>query len=157
MPRGARTGDTGITIDTRDLSRLARDLRGTDRSLERSLKRRVREAAQPVRDAVRSEAASFSRRIPAAVATRATYGGKGATVKVVVNAGRAPHARAINNHDAPGAFRHPVFDQRGRNRRVWVSQAAHNFMRLGSARAAPRAIERVAAVYADVARAAGFH
>lgn len=151
MPRGFTGHDDGIVIDASALSALARDLRDTDRELRKSLLRRVRAAANPARDAVRREAA-FSTRIPGAVGVRSSYAAKGAKIRVVVDARKAPHARPINNRDRSGTFRHPVYG----NRDVWVAQQADPFMARAASRVGPEVFRGIAKVYDDIAREAGF-
>src|SRR4051794_25144251 len=106
MPRGF-VGDE-ITIDTHDLVDLAARLKASDRVLRRQLPRRLRLAAEPVKQGIAAEA-SWSTRIPGALAVRTGLTGKrGASVKVIVDRNKAPEGRPLNNRDRGGTFRHPV-------------------------------------------------
>lgn len=151
MPRGFDSHADGISIDTRALSQLARDMKDADRELRRSLQRRMRAALEPAKQAVRAETA-WSSRIPAAVTGRVSYAVKGATARVVVDAKKAPEARPLNNAGKSGTFRHPVYG----NRDVWVAQAARPFIPAALERSAPAVAREIAKIYDDIARKAGF-
>src|SRR5215472_8044096 len=85
------------------------------------LRRGVKAGGNDVRDAVRAGAAEFSRKIPAKVKTRLSYG-RNASVIIVVD-DPSGEAGALNNRDRSGTFRHPVHGHRNN----WVSQVAHPF------------------------------
>lgn len=150
MPRGFSSRD-GVGFDVADLSKLANDLKSIDKDLRKDLMKRIRQAAEPVRQAVQAEA-SWSRRIPAAVRIRTSYAARGASVTVFVDAKKAPEARPLNNHDRSGTFRHPVFG----NRDNWVAQPARPFLDRGARNAEGSVAREVEKVYDDVKRRAGF-
>lgn len=156
MPAGA--GGDFVTIDARELSALRKHLAAaSDKTAGRNLLRRVREAGKVTRDAIAAEA-SFSSRIPGSLRVRATYAARGAVVRVEAQRKKAPHAAAINNRGRPGWFRHPVYGRPDRTRKewTWVKQQGVPFMDRGAAKSRALAVWRIARVYDDVAREAGF-
>jgi hypothetical protein len=103
-------------VDTRGLSRLARDLRVASPEAWRAYRESVRVVAQVVlRDA--QSRASFSSRIPESMRIRTTGAGN---VKIIAGGEAAPDAAAIENRGR-GFVRHPVFG----DREDWTSKNSH--------------------------------
>lgn len=81
------------------LGDLGRQLKETDKAFATQVRRQVRkavgEAGADVLGAIRAEASTFSRRIPAATKITTSFAGKRAGVKVTTSSKRAPHARPL--------------------------------------------------------------
>lgn len=147
-PRAPRASQTGVSIvaDTRQLSRLARDLRRASPDAWKALRVALRVAAEPVAQEARSRA-GFSTRIPATVKVKVTAGGN---IKIVAGGPNAPEAAPLENKGRAGVFRHPVFGQREN----WVEQPARPFLAPAFDAHKERVVAEVeAAVYAAVLRA----
>lgn len=134
MPRvdrgawGGGADDSSVRIDSRDLYQLTKDLQAVDRKLATEMKREFRAIAEPIRQAVATEA-SWSRRIPGATKVSTRFTKKTQNVIVTVNRKQAPHARPIENAGQEGTFRHPVFARKTRflGRAVMAKQQARPF------------------------------
>lgn len=100
-----------LDIDPQELAALVRALKELEGGKKQAtaLRKNLRAAAEPAAGQVRANA-SWSSRIPAAVAVRVAFTAKrGAGVSVVVNRKQAPHARPIENFGSGGTFQHYVF------------------------------------------------
>lgn len=145
MPASNR-GLVELHVESRDLQRLFAQAKAAEGSLQVELRRGIREAAAPMVAAVKANA-SWSSRIPSAVRAKPSFTARRAGVSIVVDAGRAPEARPLENGGKGGNFRHPVYG----NTRNWVSQPARPFFfsaveRSAAAEIAMRAVmARVAA------------
>lgn len=96
---------------------------GIPKGLRKQLRPALKEATSPiVADAKRR--AAWSTRIPAAIRSSPRLTQRKAQVRIVVDAKKAPHARAYENLGEPGTFRHPVFG----NYENWVTQKARPFL-----------------------------
>ena len=102
---------------------LARQFGSVPIELRRELRPKMRRAGEELRADIRSEAAKFSSRIPAAVRMTVGFGSANGGVRIYVDAKQAPEARPLENLGQQGTFRHPVYG----NRDVWVEQQAHPF------------------------------
>jgi hypothetical protein len=109
---------TPIVADTRQLSKLARDLRKASPEAWKAYRVAVRAAAQIVAEDAKSRA-SFSHRIPGSIKVRVTSGGN---VKVVAGGDAAPDAAPIENK-GKGFVRHPTFGRTGPG--DWTSKNSH--------------------------------
>ena len=144
------TGSTmQAVINPADLAVLYRVARQAEGEIQTELRRSIKKAAQPVVDGIRSEAASFSTRIPGTVKTKVSFARKSASVTVTVG---ARHAAPINNNDNAGTFRHPVFGTD-----IWVEQSAHPFLTSGARHGEPSADRAMLAVMDAIAGRLGFH
>ena len=112
MAYNSSTGEP-IVADTRQLSRLARDIRACSPEAWKACRVALRAAGNVVLDQAKANAA-FSHRIPQSGKVRVTAGGN---VKVVFGGDAAPDAAAIENKGR-GDVRHPVF---GRST-AWTSK-----------------------------------
>jgi hypothetical protein len=139
-----------LRVDSHDLAKLFADAKAAEGTLQVELRRGIKAAAKPITDGIK--AAAPSARIAGAVKTTASFARKGATVKVVVDSKKAPHAAPINNHDHSGTFRHPVFG----NTNNWVNQAADPFFLAGARSGEAAADRQMQQVMDDVARKLGF-
>lgn len=100
-----------LDIDPQELAGLVRALKEMEGGKRQAtvLRKNLRAAAEPAAGQVRANA-SWSSRIPAAVAVRVAFTAKrGAGVSVVVNRKQAPHARPFENFGHPGVFQHYTF------------------------------------------------
>src|SRR5262249_12406361 len=142
-----------IRVDKVGNVEAVRELRLASRKLPLALRRGLRNAATPVADGIKAEAA-WSSRIPAAGKIRTSV----RNVVVSVNANAAPEAGPINNKDREGRFRHPVYADPGQTRQewTWVSQEANPFFLRGVKRGAAEADRRLDQVFTEWERSAGF-
>jgi hypothetical protein len=111
-----------LDIDPQELAGFVRDMKqleGGKRQVA-ALRRNLKAAAEPAAAQVRRNA-SWSSRIPAAVAVRVAFTAKrGAGVSVFVGRKTAPHARPIENFGSAGSFQHftwgtpPIVTQQAR-------------------------------------------
>lgn len=100
-----------LDIDPQELAKFVRDLKELEGGKRQAtvLRKNLQAAAEPAAAQVRRNA-SWSTRIPAAVAVRVAFTAKrGAGVSVVVNRKQAPHARPFENFGIGGTFEHFVF------------------------------------------------
>lgn len=107
MARNAvsRTG-TPIVADTRQLARLARNLRAASPEAWKACRRELRVAVAPVAADAAARASAFSSTVPSSVRVRVTGGGN---VKIVAGGKRAPVGAPMENKGIPGKFRHPLW------------------------------------------------
>lgn len=147
MPRSS--GKLDLKISAVGLSDLARDLKNADPLLLKELRTGIRKAAEPARQQVKQNAAGVSPRIAAAIPpARVSFAKRGASVRIVVNAKKAPHARPLENKGRPGKFRHPLFGNRNR----WISQPAKPFFWSGVRQADPTINREMNRVIDEVTR-----
>ena len=109
-----------VEVDAKELGQLARDLKDLEGGKKQvaALRRNLKAAAEPAAAQVRRNA-SWSSRIPAAVAVRVAFTAKkGAGMSVVVNRNKAPHARPFENDGSGGTFEHYVFGGPGKATQV---------------------------------------
>lgn len=123
---------TSLSIDTRQLRAMAKELRASAPKVNRRIRAGVLAEAKVVADSARGKA-SWSTRIPGTVRASSSV-----LNTAVVRAGgaSAPHARPYEHAGAPGVFRHPVWGHGDRASWHWVEQAARPFLH-------PAAIERL--------------
>lgn len=142
-----------LQIDQGELTKLQADLRELEggKRLISSLRKNLKQAAEPAAAQVRRNAA-WSSRIPAAVATRVAFTAKrGAGVSVFVSRKTAPHARPIENTGKAGSFQHYTF-----GRHPIVQQPARPFFFAELEHTMPAVEKAVGEAMDDAARAAGF-
>lgn len=160
-------------LNTGQLLELQRRLRAAgDESLRASMQRRIRRAAEPVRDDLQSTVRSLpirgqggagrsgpsptTRPLRATIAdairisVRTTAGGAGARVWID-RAALPPDMRAMPNRLDEGRWRHPVYG----NRRRWAAQYASPWWSVTIRRHEPRMRAEVARVLDDVERRLG--
>lgn len=135
-----------IKFDYSDATRASADLRFAASRLPDAMRRGAQQAAEPIADAIRREAA-WSSRIPGAISVTPIARG----MAVSVDPQLAPEAAPLNNFDKPGTFTHPVWGN------DWtVQQQARPFMATGARRGQAEADRRFAAALTQWERAAGF-
>lgn len=105
-----------VAVDTRALSRLARDLRAASPEAWKAYRLAVREVAEVVKRDAQSRS-SYSKRIPDSMRIRTTAAGN---VKLIAGGDAAPNAAAIENRGR-GFVRHPVFG----DRENWTDKNSH--------------------------------
>lgn len=146
-------GTFRLDIDPQELGAFVRDMREMEGGAKvvNALRRNLRAAAGPAAAQVRSNA-SWSTRIPAAVAVRVAFTAKrGAGVSVVVNRRKAPHARPFENFGDGGSFQHFTF-----GKQPIINQTARPFF-FDEMQSVMPAVERAAAAAVDeAAQAVGF-
>lgn len=108
--------DAIISMDARQVSRIAREIRRASRPAWLALRGRLREIGVEVADDVRANA-SYSSRIPGSVKVRVTAAGN---VRVSIGGDSAPDAVPIENKGR-GFVRHPVFGSRN----SWTDKNSH--------------------------------
>lgn len=143
---GSKTG-TPIVADTRQLARLARNIRAASPEAWKACRVALRAAVEPVAADARSRA-GYSSRIPGSIRTRVTGGGN---VKIVAGGAKAPEAAPLENKGQQGTFRHPVFARKdqGRSEWTWVQQRARPFLGPAADAGAPVVAEKVLQAVAD--------
>jgi hypothetical protein len=147
-----------VRVDSHGFPEAVRELRIAGTRLPAALRKGVRNAAAPVADAIRDEAAAVSTRtgrIPAAVQIRASV----RNVIVRIDPKKAPEAAPINNKDHSGQFRHPVWAKpwQTRDQWTWRPQQANPFFLRGARRGQAEADRRLGQVFTEWERQAGFH
>jgi hypothetical protein len=135
------------------LEALIADLGKMPAVLGRELRPALRKAAQPILTDARRRA-SWSSRIPSAITIRSSLSQRKPGVRLVVDAGRAPHARPLElGSQRNGTFvRHPVFG----NRENWVQQRTRPFFFPAVYSGWDEVADQSAAAVIAAARAAGF-
>lgn len=145
MPR--RPGKVELKITPVGLSDVARDAKAADKVLLKELRTGLKKAAEPARQRVKANAPSP--RIASAIGpARVSFAAKGASVRIVANAKKAPHARPLENRGKPGTFRHPLFG----DRKHWVKQQARPFFFSGVRQADPEISREMQKVVDEVTR-----
>lgn len=138
-------------VNPQDLSALHAAAKAAEGTVQVELRRGIKAAAAPMVRGVKAEA-SWSKRIPGAVKTSVSFAKKGATVKIVVDAKRAPEAAPLNNAGKSSAFRHPVFG----SRENWVNQKSRPFFLVGAKRGFKEADAAMVKVMDEIAAKLGF-
>ncbi len=142
-----------VDIDAQALGQLARDLKELEGGKKQvaALRKNLKAAAEPAARQVRSNA-SWSSRIPAAVATRAAFTAKnGAGVSVFVKRKQAPHARPFENSGSGGTFEHYVYGPPNK-----ATQQARPFFFDNMDKAMPDVEKAALEAMDEAAKAAGF-
>ena len=159
-----------------DMEELAREIRLVDKkfasAVKRNLRKAVTEAGAEVTAAVKARASwskgtvrpddkegksSGRTSIPAATSLAMSFGAEKVSVRVKVNAKKAPHARPLEfgTKGNPGSNRHPVFVKKGAKGK-WVNQPTREFF-FSAAEALTPTIERKIQTAIDtIAIEAGF-
>lgn len=151
-----------------EFGRLPTDLRSMTPRLRRSLRAKLKEAAEPIAADARRRA-SWSTRIPGAISvTPGIARGSQVVIRFRVSAAKAPHARPYEGLSGRGAvtfFRHPVFG-RGLTRTTrkgvevsadnWVSQKTRPFIEPALRAGRDDALRAVDDAIQATARDAGF-
>jgi hypothetical protein len=141
-----------LSITNRELGLEVVRLRKESRETANQLRRRVRAAAAPLKNAVIDSALEAGmHKAAGAVSVRQSYTARGAAIKVIVDAKKAPNARPLDSgNKAAGTInRHPVYG----DREVWVDQPARPFFKRGIARGSEAASREVEKVLDDIVRA----
>jgi hypothetical protein len=144
-------GAVTLHVQSRDLQKLFFELKAMEGNLQVELRRGIREAARPMVESVKRNAA-WSTRIPDAVKAKPSFTVKRASVTIQVDARTAPEARPIEHGGETGTFRHPVYG----SRENWADQPARPFFYPSVERTVESEIA-MRAVMARVAAKAGFH
>ena len=142
-----------LDIDSADLGQLVRDLKELEGGKKQvaALRKNLKAAAEPAAAQVRRNA-SWSARIPAAVAVRVAFTAKkGAGVSVLVGRKKAPHARPFENDGSGGTFQHYVFGPP-----TVVTQSARPFFFAEMDKVMPDVEKAAGDAIEEAARSAGF-
>lgn len=103
-----------LDIDPHEVAAFVRDMKELEGGKKQvaALRKNLKAAAEPAAAQVRRNA-SWSTRIPAAVAVRVAFTAKrGAGVSVFVGRKLAPHARPFENFGSAGSFQHFTWGDR---------------------------------------------
>jgi hypothetical protein len=135
-----------------DVRQLVKDLKGLEdgKALTAALRKNLKAAAEPIARQAKSNA-SWSSRIPAAIAIGTAFTAKRTGVFVKANAAKAPHARSYEDINNAGTFRHPVFGGE-----TWVEQQSRPFLFNEAESHLPAVEEAAARAVEEAARSAGF-
>ena len=145
-----------------DLTKFSRELKGTERAFATATRKRVRTAITGSGSRLVSRVkgnASWSSRIPGAVKLQTSFSTRNSTVKIVVDAKKAPHARPLENgtpKSGAGVLRHPVYDSAHPATR-WASMATRPFFFPAASAEAPVVQKDMENALDLIARDAGFH
>ena len=143
-------GAITLHVQSTDLQKLFFELKAMEGNLQVELRRGIRAAATPMARAVQANS-SWSSRIPGAVSVKPSFTAKRASVRIVVDASKAPEGRVLEHNGESGDFKHPVWGHRDR----WVAQPAKPFFYSSLERSVEAEIA-MRAVMARVATKAGF-
>jgi hypothetical protein len=139
-----------------EISALVKDLAKTDMVMRKALPKRLREAAKPVADQAKANAAAISPRIK--IGTRVKLNGRaGASVKVIGRSPSNPPLAGLLERGNKGArstssFRHPVYG----NTSTWVVQPTQPYLQPALEAKANEATAKAAEVITDVLVALNF-
>jgi hypothetical protein len=141
-----------VRFDPAEVRALVRDLKELEggKKLQADLRKNLKAAAEPIKQQVKANA-SWSTRIPAAVAIGTAFTTKRTGIFLRVNAKKAPHARPLENDGRAGTFRHPTWGTE-----PWVSQPARPFFFNETASHMPEVEEAAGEAVEETARSAGF-
>lgn len=109
---------TEWTVDTVNVSKLARALKICSVDVAKSFRAEMRAASDSV-VATAKENASWSKKIPGSIKRTGSVG----NLKIKAGGDKAPDAAPYENGGKEGVFRHPVFGGE-----KWVSQKARPFL-----------------------------
>jgi hypothetical protein len=129
MPGAGAGRGFDVSLSRAEISALAKDLGTVDVVMRRQLPKRLREAAKPVVDQARTNAAAVSKQIR--IGTRVKLASRrGASVKIIgYSPGNIPLAGLLErgnkgNAYARATFRHPVYGHTDR----WVDQPTQPYL-----------------------------
>lgn len=145
-----------VELSSRDLGILLVQMRKESREASNQLKRRLRAAAAPLKDAVVQEAlANGLEKAAEATRVRQSYTTKGGNVRVVVLDSRARYARWQGGN--PRKHRHPVFapPDETREQWTWVGQLVPPFFTVGTTVGAVAAGQEISKVLGDISDSLG--
>jgi hypothetical protein len=158
--RGGNGAKTPIVKVDPDLKKLALELKAFDPALRTALRRRLRAAAQPVAEEIRSNAATFSTTIPDAITVRSQLTGRKPGVYIMAARSKMPEGhealpalQELGSKNNPSTIRHPYY---GHMDEPWYDQPTHPYFYDTIRRRSPDIAAEVEAAADDALRAAGW-
>lgn len=139
-------GDPG-----QEIRKLAKDLGKIPPELRKALRPELKRAAEPIASDARGRA-SWSTRIPRAIAVTMHLSRRDPGVSIRVRASMAPHGRAYEGITGASHFVHPVFGHRDRE----VSEETRPSLAPAVEAASDETVDAVAQTVDRVAREQGF-
>lgn len=131
---------------------IARDMRALPGEVRKSVRPRLRAAAQIIANDARGRA-SWSGRIPATIKVRTSFTANREGVSIVAGGPSAPHARLYElGSRSSASFRHPVYGHRDR----WVVQSTRPFLFPAAESRAETVTAAVSSALDEASRAIGF-
>lgn len=145
MPRGHLRVE-GLQELSRDLKRIGGP------PLRRELLVGLKKGARPIVDRAKSNASSFSDRIPGSIRLNASS----SRVQIVAGGARAPHAGVQEGTAEGGARRHPVFARGPKSGWTWRSQPPRQYLRRAVEAGLPQLTDAAGDAIEDLTRRHGF-
>lgn len=134
-----------------EIRQLIKDLGEMPPELRKQLRPALKSAAEPIVIAARGRA-SWSSRIPGAIALSVRLSRRNPGVAIVVRKAKAPHGRPFEGITGATTFEHPVFGHRDRV----VTQTARPYLEPAVTASTDEVLNAVAQTVDQVARQAGF-
>lgn len=134
-----------------EIRKLIKDLGKIPTELRKELRPALKAAAEPIVTDARGRA-SWSKRIPGAIALSVRLSRRDPGVTIVVRQAKAPHGRPFEGITGAAGWEHPVFGHRDRT----VNQVARPYLEPAVAASADEVLDAVAQTVDRVAREQGF-
>lgn len=141
-----------------EFRKVARDFAAISKENKTALRRGMRKIATPTLKKVRT-AAGWSSRIPRSTKLTTGLNKKFTGIRIETDHRTSPHARPYENYGRIGRYRHPVFGDDAKDRKLWtwVSAPARPYMYPTAVEDLPDIGERMLDTLIDLCIENGFH
>lgn len=141
-----------------EFRKVARDFAAISKENKTALRRGMRKIATPTLKKVRI-AAGWSSRIPASTKLTTGLNKRFTGIRIETDRTKSPHARPYENYGRVGHYRHPVYADSSKDRKLWtwVSAPARPYMYPTAVEDLPEIGERMLDTLIDLCIENGFH
>jgi hypothetical protein len=129
MPRGQARAALRVRVEGgQQLARMSAELKAAgDKTLQKSMRKRLREAVKPIAEEIKRDAAPQSKMVAKSITTQFSYSGKRAGATIAAKRSKMPPGKEglpslleFGNRGRRGVLRHPVFAEKDEPRRKWT-------------------------------------
>ena len=140
------------------LKKLVYDFSKISKETKSHLRKNMRRIATPTLHKIQ-KSASWSSRIPGSTRIKTGFTTRFTGIRIETDRRVSPHARPYEHAGVPGLYRHPVWADRSKDRRLWtwVSAPARPFMYPSAVEDLPEVADRMLDVLIELCNENGFH
>lgn len=140
------------------LKKLVFDFAKISKENKSFLRKNMRKIATPTLGKIRA-AAGWSSRIPGSTKIGTGFTARFTGIRIETDRKASPHARPYEHAGQPGMYRHPVWADTGKDRRLWtwVSAPARPYMLPSAIEDLPDIADRMLDTLMDLCLQNGFH
>lgn len=140
------------------LKKLVYDFAKISKENKTYLRRNMKKIATPTLHKIQGSA-SWSTRIPGSTKIKTGFTARFAGVRIETDRNVSPHARPYEHAGQPGMYRHPVYGDESKDRKLWtwVSAPARPYMYPSAVEDLPDIADRMLDTLIDLCLENGFH